>query len=279
MDTEANLQVWNQGYDWTQRGDEWSAAWGGPEAQWFHTLYPRVRSYLPASTILEIAPGFGRWTRYLKERCSRMILVDLAAVCIDACRKRFSDHRHIDYYVNDGRTLDMIPDGSVDFAFSFDSLVHVESDIIEAYLAQLACKLTRNGIGFIHHSNMGIYRSSLASGKLRNKHVRAESMTAALFATFCKSTRLDCIRQELINWGQDDERELIDCISLFTPSGSQWSQRQIVLENPRFMLEAQIAKAITEMYCTRRTSNVTQSNSTRPSEKTAATGTGGTASY
>jgi cyclopropane fatty-acyl-phospholipid synthase-like methyltransferase len=39
-----------------------------------------------------------------------------------------------------------------DFVFSFDSLVHVESDVIENYLTQLAKKLKPNGIGFIHHS-------------------------------------------------------------------------------------------------------------------------------
>jgi hypothetical protein len=52
----------------------------------------------------------------------------------------------------------MIPDQWIDFAFSFDSLVHVEADFIESYLQQLACKLTKEGVGFIHHYNLGQYR-------------------------------------------------------------------------------------------------------------------------
>jgi len=41
--------------------------------------------------------------------------------------------------------------------FSLDSLDHAEGDVMEAYLGQLAHKLTPNGVGFIHHSNLGMY--------------------------------------------------------------------------------------------------------------------------
>jgi hypothetical protein len=59
-------------------------------------------------------------------------------------------------------SLDVAVDGSVDFVFSFDSLVHVEMDVIEAYLKQLAAKLTPNGVGFIHRSNLGQYAAYLS---------------------------------------------------------------------------------------------------------------------
>ena len=32
---EQNRQHWNQDYEWTEQGEEWSAVWGGSEAQWF----------------------------------------------------------------------------------------------------------------------------------------------------------------------------------------------------------------------------------------------------
>ena len=32
----------------------------------------------------------------------------------------------------------MIPDASIDFVFSFDSLVHAEADVIQAYLGDAA---------------------------------------------------------------------------------------------------------------------------------------------
>ena len=46
--------------------------------------------WLPASTILEIGPGYGRWTHYLKDYCDRLVIVDRAAECIEACQKRFA---------------------------------------------------------------------------------------------------------------------------------------------------------------------------------------------
>ncbi len=38
----------------------------------------------PPATILEIAPGYGRWTQYLKDLCDQLVVVDLAERCIDA---------------------------------------------------------------------------------------------------------------------------------------------------------------------------------------------------
>src|SRR5207253_469039 len=159
---EENLSTWDRSYDWTQGGDEWSSAWGGAEAEWFGTILPRIHSFIPAGTVLEIAPGYGRWTHYLKDSCEKLILVDLAERCIDACKQRFASSSHITYHVNDGKSLEMIADNSIDFVFSFDSLVHAEADVLEAYLSQLAKKLKPNGVGFIHHSNLGMYSELIA---------------------------------------------------------------------------------------------------------------------
>src|SRR5688500_242534 len=112
-------------YDWIQAGEEWSEPWGSSAARWFGTILPRIHDCLPAGTILEIAPGFGRWTHYLKEHCGQLHVVDPDERCIETCRRRFSRDPNLSYHVNDGRSLAMIPDGSIDFVFSFDSLVHV----------------------------------------------------------------------------------------------------------------------------------------------------------
>src|SRR5439155_24508233 len=40
--------------------------------------------------ILEIAPGFGRWTHYLKDYCENLWIVDRSSECIEACRQRFA---------------------------------------------------------------------------------------------------------------------------------------------------------------------------------------------
>jgi SAM-dependent methyltransferase len=240
-----NSQAWGH-YDWQDHGDEWSKTWGGTPALWSFTILPRIRNFLPTGRILEIAPGYGRCTAYLKDLAERLQIVDLEERCIDACRSRFADENHIDYFVNDGSSLDDVEDGSIDFAFSYDSLVHVEGDVIEKYLQELRRTLSPNGVGFLHHSNFGIYRTPDPNrSDPENVHWRGESMTAALFDQFCKSAGLVCLGQEVVNWGGD---LLTDCFSTFCQSGARWQQPRVYLENPHFMEEADRVRALSDLY-------------------------------
>jgi methyltransferase family protein len=257
---DQNLRAWDVEYGWPDAGEEWSKLWGGSEAQWFDTLLPRIRQFLPANRILEIAPGHGRWTRFLKDWCSHLVVVDLSANCIEACRNTLLSCSHITYHVNDGRSLHMIDDRSIDLAFSFDSLVHAEADVVGSYLEGLAAKLKPNGVGFIHHSHLGSYSRSFALmrklphrlrsgleeiGLLPHDHWRAHSMSAELFEKLCGSVGLVCIGQELVNW---NSRIAIDAFSLFTPERSVWSRPNRVLRNMRFMQEAENARRLAQHY-------------------------------
>ena len=58
------------------------------------------------------------------------------------------------YYVNDGKHLDCVPDNSVDLVFSFDSLPHAEIDVFESYIPEILKKLTDKGVALIMFSNM-----------------------------------------------------------------------------------------------------------------------------
>jgi len=71
---------------------------------WHVTLLPRLRGFLPARTILEIAPGGGRITAHLVDWCERLHLVDIAPEALSACRERFRDRRGIAYHLGDGRS-------------------------------------------------------------------------------------------------------------------------------------------------------------------------------
>jgi len=245
---DQNIKTWDQSYKWDEQGDEWSRSWGGASPQWFGAIMPRLKSYVPARTILEIAPGFGRWTQFLRELCDDLILVDVSSQCIEACRRRFSTSPRIQYHVNDGRSLDMVADGSVDLAFTFDSLVHVEADVLVAYLAQLAQKLARDGVAFIHHSNMGEYVDP-STGELvatvRNRHWRAISVSAELVREQCPKIGLSCVSQELINWGGE---ELNDTITVVTRPGSRWATPTVTLRNTDFMNEARYIAQVAQLY-------------------------------
>ena len=142
----------------------------------------------------------------------------------------------------------MVPDASVDFVFSFDSFVHPDREIVEAYLRELGTKLKIGGKGFIHHSNFGEYVNTprerlpevLAKPLIKAKildwaHHRNPSMSAELFRALCAQHGLRCISQELVNWRG---RRLIDCLSLFERSDSAHQNATKVFANPNFIREA-----------------------------------------
>jgi len=113
-------------------------------------------AWLPASArlsflsgrILEIAPGYGRWTQFLQTHYASLIGIDLARSCVDYCHKRFANYPNLEFKVNEGLTLPMIENRSIDFAFSFDSLVHAEADVISSYVNELARVLRHRGESF-----------------------------------------------------------------------------------------------------------------------------------
>jgi SAM-dependent methyltransferase len=242
---DENLQHWSH-YDWGQSGDEWSVVWGGTGNLWWGTLYPRIRTLLPTGTALELGPGYGRFSQYLKEYCRRLYLVDLTERCIDACRERFAGVPHLSFHVNDGRTLPMVPAGSLDLVFSFDSLVHAEGDVMRAYLKELARAMAPDAVGVIHHSNLAHFLHP-ESGALpfENRHWRASTVSAARVARWCDELSLACVAQEIVNWGGE---HLTDCISVFTPKGSRHERPLLVRENPHFMAEARRLAAIGQLY-------------------------------
>lgn len=260
-DIDQNRATWSDPSSWAAQGDEWSGAWGGTELLWHGSLLPRVHAFLPAETVLELGPGHGRWTQYLKDVCERLVLVDLAESCIESCRERFAEAGHISYHVNDGKSLAMVPD-QLDMVFSFDSLVHAEHDVLEAYLHQLGDKLAPDGIGFLHHSNMGTYRAAAALARRVPQRVRpaltrrrllvdvyawrAETTTAEAFAELCERAGLACVGQEKIPWQYG--RGLTDVLSLFTPKGSRWNRPNVVVENRRFMDEAARLAELGQLY-------------------------------
>jgi SAM-dependent methyltransferase len=229
-DLADNISMWNEAYDWSQRGDEWSAAWGGVSYQWWVTLFSRIQGFVPAGRILEIAPGYGRWTHYLRDLCDELIAVDIAESAVAHCRERFAGDGQVSFHVNDGTSLAIVADGSIDLIFSFDSLVHAERDVIAGYLQEFARVLADDGVAFIHHSNMASYEPG--SYDPHNIHWRATSVSAELVERIARSEGLRCISQETVAWG--NETLLNDCFSVITRAGSRWDRENDVSANMDF---------------------------------------------
>jgi len=258
---EENKKKWDGNYDWSARGNVWSALWGTPSMEWYGTILPRIKSYVPADRILEIACGCGRWTQYLKDLCINLTVVDLSSECIQTCRQRFSDCSNIDYYVNDGKSLEMIPDSSVDFVFSFDSLVHVDESVMRAYISQLQRILNDNGTAFIHHSNLGEYHDMYSKIRriprlerlLKRLHLldksllwRDFSVDALKVEALAKEYGMNCISQEMIPW--DTKSILIDCFTTMKKNNSSGARTNRVLRNKNFMREAANLSQLSKLY-------------------------------
>lgn len=249
-----NADIWDGSYDWSNEGDEWSEAWGSTESLWQTTVLPRIKNFIPSGTILEIAPGFGRITQYLQTECDELVLVDLSSKCIAACQERFRYAAGVEYHVNDGKDLSMVRDNSIDFAFSYDSLVHVDSEALDAYIVQLGQKLTPDGVAFLHHSNCGEYRryyrvvGSIPRGKTllsklgliqwpprgRSMNVTGESVRRTV-----EGAGMLC-RQELINFGGGSN--LLDCFTTIYRPGSLHATSRETIRNRRFWKEVVAAK-------------------------------------
>jgi hypothetical protein len=164
------------------------------------------------------------------------------------CKKRFAGLSHIEYHVNDGKSLQFLADSSIDFVFSFDSLVHAEADVIDIYLRQLSSKLTVNGTGFIHHSNLGSFvdpQTHTLPPEFENPHWRSETMSAEIFKECAENAGLRCLAQEKVNWGSD---RLTDAFSVFTRRGSSWIGQNQIMENPQFMAEAAYISRLAQIY-------------------------------
>lgn len=221
-----NSELWGKYYDWKGAGEEWSEMWGGSRAQWLGSLYPRISGFLPAQSILEIAPGYGRWTQYLLSTCREYRGIDLSRECIDACKKRFHSASHAMFSTNNGTSLNDVSSSSIDFIFSFDSLVHVTADVISAYVIEILRVLNDEGVAFIHHSNW------LEVGeRIQNDHGRGPDVSAELVRRAVTQAGGAVLVQEKINWGHN---ECTDCLSLF---GHRSADEPVLIENHDFMLE------------------------------------------
>jgi SAM-dependent methyltransferase len=245
-----NLRTWGGTHDWSQAGDEWSEFWGTPHAQWFGSLLPRVFPFLKGR-ILEIGPGHGRWTQFLQPHCESLIGIDLVKACIERCTVRFAQYPNLKFEINDGLTFPTIENKSIDFAFSFDSLVHAESDVMSSYASELARVLKPGGVAFLHHSNLhAVLRRSVLdkvkrrlSGLAFDNGWRAPSMSAEKMRTFVESAGMMCVQQELVPWGAGWPL-MKDCMS--TIVNIPGNQCRVVF-NPRLMEEAAAIKRISSI--------------------------------
>lgn len=112
--------------------------WGDPEV--FAPLgYMRdrfLKPYVRADhNALEIGPGGGRWTRYLLD-AKTLTIVDFHQELLDQLKRNYNKKNMV-FVKNNGNDFPGVPDGSVNFLFSFGVFVHLDPPLIEAYLSSM----------------------------------------------------------------------------------------------------------------------------------------------
>jgi SAM-dependent methyltransferase len=95
---------------------------------------------------LEIGCGIGRLLKPLAARCKRVIGIDLAPQMIDFAREYLHAVDNAELHVNDGKSLGMVPDQSVDFVYSMLTFQHITlPEVVDAYLAEIRRVLKPGG--------------------------------------------------------------------------------------------------------------------------------------
>lgn len=210
-DIEWNTDLWNNTAYIPHNGEGWSEEFGGSDAQWNNIILPRIRRCLPSHSVLEIACGWGRWSRFLINNSYKYFGYDISKPAINHCENIFGFEILNDkakFYLNDGKSLSEVEDSSIDFVFSYDSLVHVNMDAINGYLREISRVLTDSGKAFLHHSNMGDYGEEQINPHGRSPQVNSDSVKISTY-----ENDLFVICQEKLAWKSD---VLNDCYTLLS---------------------------------------------------------------
>lgn len=143
------------GNDWLGSG-YYDKAEGFISNQWKNLVWPLIMK-ADFTDVLEIASGHGRNTALLLPLCQSFVASDINAENTDFLAHRFPEELsagRLSIVLNNGIDLAGIADASVSFIYSFDAMVHFDSDVVRAYIREAARVLKPGGTGFFHYSNV-----------------------------------------------------------------------------------------------------------------------------
>ncbi len=192
----------------------------------FTTLLPRIAAALPAQSVLEIAPGHGRVTAMLLPFCASFHGIDLSARCTAFCRTRFADHARAQFHTNDGLSLDAVAQHRFNLVFSYDSLVHADLPVFEAYIPQILALLAPGGIAFLHHSNLAAFP------EVSEFQHRSTTTSAPLIAELVRRHGGKILIQEMFNGGPN---VAYDCFTSFCLAEDHPGVAPQLIFNPELM--------------------------------------------
>lgn len=169
----------------------------------FRGLFDRLQ----LASVVELACGHGRHAAQIVDQCGELTLLDVFQENLDICRKRLAGKPDVNFVLGNGYSFEPLPKNSVSSIYCYDAMVHFSPDIVESYLEDAARALQPHGMALFHHSN---YDAPDDRHYGLNPHAR-NSMTQALFASYCKRFNLGVEESIKISWGKIPE---LDCVTL-----------------------------------------------------------------
>jgi SAM-dependent methyltransferase len=185
------------------------------QEQWDRIVWPIIQ-HENFESVIDLACGHGRNSEMLRRHAKTIDLVDVNQIAIEACRVRFGDRKddcHFRYHVTDGNGLATIPDASVSFVYSWDSMVHFEKAVVRSYVLETARVLKASGSAFLHTSNYG---TLAPNSDWAANHGGRSDMTADLMLQFAEEAGLQVRFQRLSGIKDGRSVDNLDCLTLLS---------------------------------------------------------------
>jgi hypothetical protein len=138
--------IWQGGYfEGDPRSPMSSSSYGvlGYNSVLYTTYLACIKPYVNReSTVLEIGPGRGAWTKcFAALNAKKIWAVDVSPAERTGFWEYVGPSERITYVQADDTSLKEIPDGAIDFFFTFGVFCHLPEQMIESYLQSLLPKL------------------------------------------------------------------------------------------------------------------------------------------
>ena len=134
--------------------DIYGLEWGDPDVV-EPLKFIRDRYVLPyinnTKYALEIGPGGGRWTRYMLD-FKKLYVIDYHPELLEELKNNFKKS-NMEFIKNNGTDFPGVKDDSIDYLSSFGTFVHLETNLIEAYLANMKPILKQGANVIIQYSD------------------------------------------------------------------------------------------------------------------------------
>jgi len=108
----------------------------------------------PHDHVLELGCGVGRIGRELAPFCHHWTGIDISENMLRHAAERLASHENVSFHQLSRSSLDMLPDESIDKAYSIAVFCHMDKEDLYLYLQELNRVLKRGGMIFVETWNL-----------------------------------------------------------------------------------------------------------------------------